>query len=265
MGKVGIMNDIEKVAGIVHSSKKIVVFTGAGISTESGIPDYRSPGGIWDKYDPNELTYQKFLTVQASREKYWERQKNLWPIIAAAKPNAGHIAIAELHKMGKLDCIITQDGDGLHQRSGVPEDKVIELHGTWTRALCLSCGRKYPSDEVQVRLEAGEKVPTCEVCGGIMKPDVIQFGQSMPEKETHEAQNRAASCHLFLVCGSSLVVYPAAEMPLIALGVGAKLVIINLMSTPHDDYADVVINEKIGDVLPRIIEQAKRLSATVKD
>jgi NAD-dependent deacetylase len=255
------MNDLDEAAAIIIKSKKIVVFTGAGISTESGIPDFRSPGGIWERYNPNELTYQKFLTVQASREKYWERQKNLWPIIADAKPNAGHMAIAELYKLGKLDCIITQDGDGLHQRSGVPEEKVIELHGTWTRALCLNCGRKYPSDEVQVRLEAGEKVPTCKACGGIMKPDVIQFGQSMPEKETREAQKKAASCDLFLVCGSSLVVYPAAEMPLIAQRAGAKLVIINLVPTPHDDYADIVINEKIGNVLPRIIETAKILSS----
>jgi NAD-dependent deacetylase len=251
------MNKIEIAAGFVRGAKKVVVFTGAGISTESGIPDFRSPGGIWDRYDPNELTYQKFLTSQASREKYWERQRLLWPIIAAAQPNAGHKGIAELDRMGKLDCIITQDGDGLHQRSGVPAEKVIELHGTWTRALCLSCGRKYPSEKVQVRLEVGEKVPMCEVCGGIMKPDVIQFGQSMPQRETSEAQRRAASCDLLLVCGSSLVVYPAAEMPLIAKDAGARLVIINLMSTPHDDYADVVINEKIGDVLPQIVAGAK--------
>jgi NAD-dependent deacetylase len=251
------MDKIETVAGLVRASKKIVVFTGAGISTESGIPDFRSPGGIWDRYNPAELTYQKFLSTQASREKYWERQRNLWPIIAAAKPNAGHIAIAELNRMGKLDCVITQDGDGLHQRSGVPTEKVIELHGTWTRALCLNCGRKYPSEEIQVRLEAGEKVPLCEACGGIMKPDVIQFGQAMPARETSEAQRRAGNCDLFLVCGSSLVVYPAADMPLLAQGAGAKLVIINLMATPHDDYADVVINEKIGDVLPRIVETAK--------
>ena len=248
---------ISAVADIVFQSEKVVVFTGAGISTESGIPDFRSPGGIWDRYDPNELTYQKFLSSQASREKYWERQKLLWPIIAAANPNAGHLAIAELYKMGKLDCIITQDGDSLHQRAGVPAEMVIELHGTWTRALCLGCGRKYPSEEVQVRLEAGEKVPTCEACGGIMKPDVIQFGQAMPEKETAEAQRRAAGCDLLMAIGSSLVVYPAAQMPLIAKENGAKLVIINLMPTPHDQYADVVINEKIGDTLPRVIERVR--------
>jgi NAD-dependent deacetylase len=254
------MDKIDAVADIIFQSKRIVVFTGAGISTESGIPDFRSPGGIWDRYDPNELTYQKFLTSQASREKYWERQKLLWPIIAAAKPNAGHLAIAELYKMGKLDCIITQDGDSLHQKSGIPDEMVIELHGTWTRALCLGCGRKYPSEEVQVRLEAGEKVPTCKECGSVMKPDVIQFGQAMPEKETREAERRAARCDLLMACGSSLVVYPAAQMPLIAKDNGAKLVIINLMPTPHDDYADVVINNKIGETLPLIIEQVKAKS-----
>lgn len=254
------MDKIDAVSDIILQSKRIVVFTGAGISTESGIPDFRSPGGIWEKYDPNELTYQKFLSSQASREKYWERQRLLWPVIATAKPNAGHLAIAELHKMGKLDCVITQDGDSLHQKSGVPDEMVIELHGTWTRALCLGCGRKYPSEEVQVRLEAGEKVPTCKECGGIMKPDVIQFGQAMPEKETREAQRRAAGCDLLMACGSSLVVYPAAQMPLIAKENRAKLVIINLMPTPHDQYADVVINEKIGKVLPQIIEQVKAKS-----
>jgi NAD-dependent deacetylase len=248
------MDKIKITADLIFKSKKMVVFTGAGISTESGIPDFRSPGGIWEKYDPNELTYQKFLTLQSSREKYWERQKNLWPIIASAKPNAGHEAIADLYKMGKLDCVITQDGDGLHQRSGIPENKVIELHGTWTRALCLNCGRKYPSETIQPKLETGEKVPKCEVCNGILKPDVIQFGQAMPEKETSEAQRMASHCDMLLVCGSSLVVYPAAEIPLLAKENGAKLVIINLMTTPHDQYADVVIHEKIGDILPRIIE-----------
>jgi len=253
------LEKLDVFAKTIYQSKKIVVFTGAGISTESGIPDFRSPGGIWEKYDPNELTYQKFLTLQTSREKYWERQKNLWPIIAAAKPNAGHIAIAELYHMGKLDCVITQDGDGLHQRSGIPTQKVIELHGTWTRALCLKCGSKYPSELIQPRLEAGEKVPLCEKCGGILKPDVIQFGQSMPIKETNEAQQKAANCDMLIVCGSSLIVYPAAEMPLLAKEHGAKLVIVNIMDTPHDQFADIVINEKIGIVMPIVIEKVKSL------
>jgi NAD-dependent deacetylase len=253
------LDKIDVFAKTIYQSKKIVVFTGAGISTESGIPDFRSPGGIWEKYDPNELTYQKFLTLETSREKYWERQKNLWPIIAAAKPNAGHIAIAELYHMGKLDCVITQDGDGLHQRSGIPTQKVIELHGTWTRALCLKCGYKYPSELIQPRLEAGEKVPLCEKCDGILKPDVIQFGQSMPIKETNEAQQKAANCDMLIVCGSSLIVYPAAEMPLLAKEHGARLVIVNIMDTPHDQFADIVINEKIGIVMPKVIEKVKSL------
>ncbi len=251
------MDKIEEVAEIIKQSKRIVVFTGAGISTESGIPDFRSPGGIWDQYDPSELTYQKFLTKQTSREKYWERQKYLWPLIAKAEPNIGHRAIDELHLMGKLDCIITQDGDSLHQKSGIPDEMVIELHGTWTRALCLECGNRYPMDVIFIRLESREKVPLCEKCGGIMKPDVIQFGQSLPEKEIREAQKRASECDLLMVCGSSLVVYPAAEMPLIAKSRGAKLVIINLTPTPHDRYADVVINEKLGATLTAIIDKVK--------
>jgi NAD-dependent deacetylase len=251
------MDKIEQVAEIITGSDKIVIFTGAGISTESGIPDFRSPGGIWDRYDPNELTYQKFLSSQASREMYWERQRLMWPLISVAEPNAGHLAINELYKMGKLDCIITQDGDSLHQKSGIPDEKVIELHGTWTRALCLGCGRTYPSDDIQVRLEAGEKVPLCEECGGIMKPDVIQFGQPLPEDKILEAQSRAMECDLLMACGSSLVVYPAARMPLLAKENGARLVIINLMETTHDRYADVVINEKLGETLTAVIAGVK--------
>ena len=245
------MDKLEKVADIIARSQKIVIFTGAGMSTESGIPDFRSPGGIWDQFDPNELTYQKFLTTQ-------ERQKLLWPLISKAEPNAGHRAIHELHRMEKLDCIITQDGDSLHQKSGIPDDRVIELHGTWTKALCLQCGDRTPMDDIFVRLEAGEKVPLCESCGGIMKPDVIQFGQQLPEREVAEAQRRATGCDLLMSCGSSLVVYPAAQMPLMAKDHGAKLVIINLMPTPHDHYADVVINEKLGPSLTEIIKRVKR-------
>lgn len=259
------MDKIEQVAGIIVQSQKIVVFTGAGISTESGIPDFRSPGGIWDQYDPNELTWHKFLTTQSSREKYWERQKNLWPLISKAEPNAGHRAIDALHRMGKLDCIITQDGDSLHQRSGIPDDMVIELHGTWTKALCLDCGSTYPMDDIFLRLEAGEKVPLCEKCGGIMKPDVIQFGQQLPEGKINEAQKRVTECDLLMSCGSSLVVYPAAQMPLLAKEHGAKLVIINLQPTSHDRYADVVINEKLGPTLTDIISQVKNNPCSFPD
>ena len=251
------MNETDSVSDIVLQSRRIVVFTGAGISTESGIPDFRSPGGIWDRFDPNELGYQNFRASEAGREKYWEFSKSLWPTIADARPNRGHYAIAELYRLGKLDCVITQNIDSLHQKSGVPEERVIELHGTMKWVLCLGCGQRYPREQIQKRVEGGEKIPSCDACGGILKPATISFGQPMPEKETREAETRSASCDLFLVAGSSLVVYPAAQMPLVAKEHGAKLVIINLEPTPHDRYADIVIYEKTGQVLPQIVEEAK--------
>lgn len=251
------MDKIDAISEMIVQSKRVVVFTGAGISTESGISDFRSPGGIWDKFDPDEFTYQKFLSSETSREKYWEFSKSSWPTIAEAKPNRGHHAIAELHNMGKLDCVITQNIDNLHQESGIPEDKVIELHGTMKWVICLECGKKYPRQEIQSRVESGEKVPRCDTCNGIVKPATISFGQPMPEKETREAQTRSAKCDLLLVAGSSLVVYPAAQIPLIAKDNGAKLIIINLTPTPHDHYADIIIHEKTGETLSQIVEHVK--------
>jgi NAD-dependent deacetylase len=255
------MNEIDSVSEMVVQSKKLVVFTGAGISTESGVSDFRSPGGIWDRFDPNELNFQSFMASEAGREKYWEFSKALWPTVVDAKPNAGHYAIAELHRLGKLDCVITQNIDNLHQKSGVPEEKVIELHGTLKWVICLECGQRYPREQIQARLDSGIKVPRCDSCGGITKPATVAFGQPMPERETRQAEARATACDLFLVAGSSLVVYPAAQMPLIAKHSGAKLIIINLTPTPHDRYADIVIYEKTGPVLSQIVEQVKaRLS-----
>ena len=251
------MDMIEAAADIIAQSKKLVVFTGAGISTESSIPDFRSPGGVWSKFDPNEYTYQKFLASEENREKAWERYKSMWSLIATADTNRGHNAIAELYRMGKLDCVITQNVDALHQKSGVPEEMVIELHGTMKWVDCLECGRRYSREEIQERLEAGEKVPRCDDCRGILKQATISFGQAMPEKETREAERRSASCDAFLVAGSSLVVFPAAQMPLTAKTNGAKLIIVNLSETPHDRYADIVINEKLGDTLTQIVELVK--------
>ena len=252
------MDKISAAADMIAQSKKIVIFTGAGISTESGIPDFRSPGGIWDRFDANAFTYPKFISSQANREMYWDFSKTIWPAIAQAEPNAGHYAVVELHRMGKLDCVITQNIDFLHQKSGVPEDKVIELHGTLKGVTCLECDRKYPREQIQKRLiGSAEKVPKCDSCGGILKPTTVMFGQPMPEWETNEAETRSARCDLFLVAGSSLVIYPAAQMPVVAKHGGAKLIIINLTPTPHDHYADVVINEKIGPVLSEIVKQAR--------
>ena len=251
------MDKIDSVSDMIVQSKKLVVFTGAGISTESGVSDFRSPGGIWDRFDPSELSYQSFMASEAGKEKYWAFSKSLWPEIANAEPNPSHYAIAELHHLGKLDCVITQNIDSLHQKSGVPEEKVIELHGTLKWVNCLECGRRYPREQIQARLDSGIRVPRCDGCSGIMKPATISFGQPMPERETREAEVKAATCDLFLVAGSSLVVYPAAQMPLIAKDSGAKLIIINLAPTPHDRYADIVIHEKTGPVLSQIVDQVK--------
>jgi len=251
------LNDIGTISDFILQSSRVVVFTGAGISTESGVSDYRSPGGIWDRFDPDELSYQRFMSGRASREKYWEFSKLLWPTMADAKPNQGHHAIAELHHLGKLDCVITQNIDSLHHKSGIPEEKLIELHGTMRWVDCLECGKRYPREQIQARLDSGEKVPECDACGGVMKPATISFGQPMPVRETHEAERRSAACDLFLVAGSSLMVYPAAQMPLIAKDSGARLVIVNLTPTPHDGYADIVINEKIGETLAQVVEQVK--------
>jgi len=177
--------------------------------------------------------------------------------MAKAKPNPGHKAIAELDSIGKLDCVITQNIDGLHQRSGVPEEKVIELHGTARWVNCLECGQRYPREQIEERIKGGTKVPRYDSCGGIMKPATISFGQAMPEQETRQAEDRASACDLFLVAGSSLVVYPAAQMPIIAKESGAGLIIINLTPTPHDPYADIAIHDKTGPALSQIINRVK--------
>ena len=251
------MEDIDAVADMVLESKRLVVFTGAGVSTESGVSDFRSPGGIWDRFDPSELNYQTFMASEAGRERYWQFSRALWPEIALAQPNPGHHAIAEFHRLGRLECVITQNIDNLHQRSGVPAEKVIELHGTMKWVNCLECGQRYPREQIQARLDAGTKVPRCDSCGGIIKPATVSFGQPMPERETRQAESAAAASDLFLSVGSSLVIYPAAQMPLIAKDNGAKLVIINLTPTPHDGHADIVINQKTGPVLSAIAERVK--------
>ncbi len=248
---------IEEVAESIVSAKRIVVFTGAGVSTESGIPDFRSPGGIWTRFSPEDFTYQKFLTDPEARRRSWQMLK-MFGTMKEVKPNAAHYAIGELDRLGKLDCVITQNVDGLHQRGGVPEEKVIELHGTFKWVKCLSCGRRYPIEEIMERVEAGEEVPDCEECHGMLKTATIAFGEPMPVSETKEAERRSRNSDLFIVIGSSLVVYPAAYMPIYALESGAKLVIINKGPTPIDRYAHVRIYEKAGEVMSRVLERVKK-------
>ena len=255
------MDALNRVAELIVAAERPVVFTGAGVSTESGIPDFRSPGGIWDRFDPNELTYQNFIATVECRRKYWQLGRELYTVVKGARPNAAHHAIAELHRMGKLDCCITQNIDNLHQRAGLPPENVIELHGNATRARCLSCDAPYSRDQIQEWLESGVEIPSCPPCGGIIKPHTILFGEPMPVRETLEAEVRAKESDLFIVIGSSLVVYPAAMMPLHAKRAGARLVIINMSETPHDPYADVLIPGRAGLATAEIAQRVRsRLS-----
>lgn len=249
---------IEQIAQWITESRRTVAFSGAGLSTESGIPDFRSPGGVWDRYNPEDFYFQNFLASEASREKYWQMATEMYEPMKKAQPNLAHLAIAEMEKLGKLDCVITQNIDGLHFKAGNSEEKVIQLHGTAMYVSCLNCGKKYDRDEIQERLRKGLKVPYCDDCHGPLKPATISFGQSMPERETQEAYHRSSLCDLFIVIGSSLVVQPAASMPLVAKRNGAKLVIINRDPTPYDDMADSVIHGQAGPTMASIMEKVKK-------
>ena len=245
---------IQTASALVRQSSRIVVFTGAGVSTESGIPDFRSPGGIWDRYKPVE--FSEFLASQEARERYWTRSRETYPVIAGAEPNPAHLAIVRLEQAGKLDCVITQNVDGLHQKAGNTEERVIELHGNSHWVVCLGCSHRSPRGEWQAVLRSGVLVPKCPDCGGILKALTVSFGQPMPERETADAMRRSKGCDLFVTVGSSLVVFPAAQMPLYALDSGARLIVVNLTPTYVDDHADVVIREKAGPALSAIVEMA---------
>jgi NAD-dependent deacetylase len=251
---------VGRAASLVAKARRIVVFTGAGISTESGIPDFRSPGGVWDRFDPTEFTFQKFVGSEESRKKYWALSKLFYEPLVAAKPNPAHDACVTLLRWGRLDCVVTQNIDGLHQRAGLPPERVIELHGTALTVSCLSCRDRHSRDAIQARVAAGEEVPRCGKCGGILKPDTVSFGQAMPEQETADAFRRAEACDLCWVIGSSLVVTPAAHVPAAAAQSGARLIILNGSETPLDDMADVVIREKAGTIAPRIVAEARRIA-----
>jgi NAD-dependent deacetylase len=250
------MEEIERLAQLIVEFKKIVVFTGAGISTESGIPDFRSPGGIWSRYDPEDFTIQKFLSSPAARKTIWKMSLE-GGLLTEAEPNLAHYAIAELYQLGKLDCVITQNIDNLHQKAGVPEDKVFELHGNTGWVVCLSCHRRFPMPEVLQRIREGTEVPDCPDCQGILKPDAVFFGEALPQETLQEAIRRAQNCDLFIVIGSTLIVYPAAYIPTYAREAGARLAIVNLTPTPFDHYAEVVIRGKAGDIMSKVMEKVR--------
>ena len=243
-----ITNDLERFQSLIHASKRIVFFTGAGVSTESGIPDFRSPGtGIWNKIKP--IDFQDFVGSESVRKESWRRKFSGDERYTSAKPNKGHLAIAQLISQGKASSVITQNVDNLHQDSGVPAAQVIELHGNAHYATCLDCGKRYELADLKNQFNATGEVAPCSVCSGVIKTATISFGQAMPWDKVTKAEEEARSCDLLIVVGSSLVVHPAAQLPLVAKQSGAKLVILNRESTPLDEYADLVLNEEIGPTL----------------
>lgn len=239
-------------ARLLAQSRRAVVFTGAGISTESGIPDFRSPGGLWATNKP--IYFQDFLASEEMRIEAWRRKFAMDEAFSKARPNAGHMAIARLVQAGKVSAVITQNIDNLHQDSGVPADRVIELHGNTTYAKCLDCGRRHEIAFIREVFEATGKPPACTACGGILKTATISFGQAMPEEEMRRAEAETLACDLFIAVGSSLVVYPAAGFPIMARHNGAKLAIVNREPTDLDEIADLVIHAEAGPTLSALVE-----------
>jgi NAD-dependent deacetylase len=240
------MSDAAALARHLDAATRVVVFTGAGISTESGIPDFRSPGGVWSKMKP--IMFQDFVASPDARKEAWTRVFNRSAGWTGASPNAGHNAVTVLLKAGKVSSIITQNVDNLHQDSGAPPDKVIELHGNASYAKCLDCAARHELDDLEMPWRRGEEI-VCTHCAGLLKAATISFGQAMPELEMLRATEESRACDLFLVLGSSLVVFPAAGLPLEAKRHGAKLIIVNREPTELDDYADLVLNAEIGPLL----------------
>jgi len=236
----------------IDEAARIVVFTGAGISTESGVPDFRSPGGLWTRMAP--IDFKDFLRSPELRVEAWRRKFEIDQTMIGAAPNKGHMAIAKLVDEGRVSHVITQNIDNLHQHSGVPPGKIIELHGNGTYARCLDCGARHELDDVKAMLELTGEPPACISCGGIVKSATISFGQAMPEAEMDRARDATLGCDLFIAIGSSLQVYPAAGFPILARKNGASLVILNREATPLDEIADLVIHDEIGPVLSSVTQ-----------
>jgi NAD-dependent deacetylase len=246
-----LQQQLQDATELIQYAHRIVALTGAGISTESGIPDFRSPGSIWLQLPP--VSYQDFISKPEARQQYWQSRRNLSAQVLTAHPNAAHMALADLERKERLLGIVTQNFDGLHHDAGNNPKQIVELHGTSRAAACTLCGRRSSIQELQKRIDAGEIDPSCSNCGGFLKSATILFGQRVPDEELSRARELALSCDLFLVVGSSLKVNPAATLPHFALKNDVPLIIINLQPTHLDDYAEVVINEKAGVVLPPIV------------
>ena len=236
---------------LIDKARKVLVFTGAGISTESGIPDFRSPGGLWTKFQP--IEFGDFVRSEEMRREAWRRKFAMEETFRKAEPNRGHRAVAKLVERGKVTHVVTQNVDGLHQVSGVPNDKVVELHGNSTYAKCLSCATRYELDAIRVAFEREGKLPHCTWCNGIVKTATISFGQAMPEDAMARAEAATRACDLMLSIGSSLVVYPAAGFPIMAKRSGARYAILNREPTDQDGLADLVLNLEIGPTLGDVV------------
>jgi NAD-dependent deacetylase len=242
---------LEEFGRLLDISNRVVVFTGAGISTESGIPDFRSPGGVWTKYSP--ILYNDYISSEESRRESWRRKFDDSYGFNGAEPNRGHRAVEKMVRDGKVSAVITQNTDGLHFESGIPEEKIIELHGNSTYASCLACGLRHEFDPIKQTFLTDGTILDCQACGGILKPATISFGQPMPEGPMRRAQEETLSCDLFLAIGSSLQVYPAAGFPQTAAQKGAALVILNREPTDLDSFADLVLNMEIGSTLGDVV------------
>jgi NAD-dependent deacetylase len=238
---------INRLRELIDRSRVIVPFTGAGISTECGIPDFRSPGGLWTRNRP--IPYDDFISSQEMRNEAWRRRFALEANFSAARPGRGHRALASLHRAGKIPALITQNIDNLHQASGFTSECVVELHGNTTYAICLGCDQRYELSWVRERFEPSEEAPDCPGCGGHIKSATVSFGQTMPIAAMQRAEELTLACDLFIAVGSSLVVWPAAGFPLMAKRNGSALIIINREPTDFDNLADLVVRQDIGDAL----------------
>ncbi len=239
------MMSLEAFATKIRGNQEIVVFTGAGISTESGIPDFRSPGGIWTRYTP--ITFQEYVSSEKARVESWRRRLETHEAHKNAKPNIGHYFVQSLDQKGKLIGLITQNVDGLHSVAGLPDEKIVELHGSTRKVICLKCDKLFDPDEIVKRLVGDFASPKCDACDGILKSATVSFGQAMPQQAMRQAQEWTETAEIFIIMGSSLQVQPAASFPVLAKRNGALLAIINREATPLDDYADFVHQGAIGE------------------
>jgi len=249
------MTPIDRAVEALRRSKRIMVFSGAGLGTESGIPDFRGPDGLWAKVDPSEFTIDRYMASRDTRARRWRMHLEgaLWGARSGAQPNSGHKAVARLGRAGRLAGVVTQNVDGLHRASGLEDGLVAELHGNARNAHCMSCDGRWPIDAVLERVEAGDDDPRCPACGGIIKTDTIMFGEMLPEEEVSKAGVFLAMCDSVLVLGSTVSVWPAADVVLRAAHQGKPIVIVNKGPTDADDIAAVRIDSGIGDVLPEIV------------